>query len=73
MWLSSVPYGIPLLPQTLKCYVLSATLRAGSTYELRFDNARDVPVLAASVESEHPVEGRLVDKAFILERGCKWQ
>lgn len=73
MWLSSVPYGLPFLPQHLKCYVLSAMLLPGSTYELRFDAAKDVPVLASSVESKLDVEGQLVNKPFILERGCQWR
>ena len=73
LWLSNVPYGIPFLPQHLKCFVMHATLSAGATYELRFDADTQKPVLKHSAADEPDIEGRLVDEPFIFERGCKWQ
>lgn len=73
LWVSSAPYGLPLVPQHLKCFVLSTTLSAGSFYTLRFDVPAQVPVLAHATGVEPEVVGHLVDQPLILERGCKWK
>jgi hypothetical protein len=72
-WLSSAPYGLPLIPQYLRCYVMHVTLSAGSSYELRFDAKKDTPVLFHTETPEIEVHGQLVDKPLILERGCQWR
>jgi len=73
LWVSSAPYGLALVPQRIKCYVLEATLSAGSSYTLRFDVPAQVPVLARAASSEPEAAGSLVDEALILERTCKWR
>lgn len=74
-WLTSVPsviYPFPPLPQHLSCFVLGATLSAGSSYALRLDPEKDVPVLSHAVEAEPEIEGQLVDRPFLPARGCRW-
>lgn len=72
LWLTSAPYGQPLLPQRLKCYVLKASLKAGGRYRLAFDPDRQAPALEA-VGTGVQVLGILVDAPFIFERGCTWR
>jgi hypothetical protein len=73
LWVSSAPYGLPLTPQRLKCFVINAKLSAGSSYTLRINVPAQTPVLAHSTGSEPQVTGSLVDEPLILERGCKWR
>jgi hypothetical protein len=73
LWLSDTPYGIPIVPQRLKCYVMQTMLSAGADYELRFDPALQKPVLRHVANREPSVEGILVDEPLVLERGCKWR
>lgn len=73
LWVSSAPYGLPLVPQRIKCYVLTARLTAGSSYTLRFDVPAQVPVLVNAAGSKFEVQGTLVDEPLIMERGCKWR
>jgi hypothetical protein len=69
---SNVPYGFPLIPQRLKCYVIRATLLPGLVYSLRFDVTRQVPILAHLAGAEPDIEGVLVDEPLVFDRGCKW-
>lgn len=73
LWVSSAPYGLPLVPQRVKCYVLNVRLSAGSSYTLRFDVQTQVPVLAHQASSEPQVVGVLVDEPLVLERACRWR
>lgn len=72
LWVSSAPYGLPLVPQRIKCYVFNARLNAGSSYTLRFDSPSQVPILASTAGTEPEVVGTLVDEPLVIERGCKW-
>lgn len=72
LWVTSAPYGLPLVPQRLGCYVIDAEFSAGSSYLLRFDGARRAPVLTHSAGAAPEVAGLLVDEPFVLERGCNW-
>jgi hypothetical protein len=72
LWASSAPYGLPLVPQRLKCYVIRAGFVAGAVYTLRFDVHRQAPVLGSPTAPEPQVMGVLVDEPLISERGCKW-
>ena len=72
LWVSSAPYGLPLVPQHIQCFVLHARLSPGSSYTLRFDVAAQVPVLAHAANAEPDAVGSLVDEPLILERGCRW-
>lgn len=73
LWVSSAPYGLPLVPQRLKCYIINATLTAGALYLLRFDATRQTPVLSQPAGSESEATGILVDEPFIHERSCRWR
>ena len=72
LWVSSAPYGLPLVPQRIKCYTISAKLSAGASYSLRFESTKQTPVLSHSSGFEPEVSGVLVDEPFVHERGCKW-
>jgi len=61
LWVSSVPYGHPLLPQTVRCYVLEEDPDNEHVRMLR--EGSELP--AAS--------GQLVDKAPVFLRDCRWQ
>lgn len=71
LWLTSAPYGQPLLPQRLKCFVLKAELSAGA-YALAFDRDLEAPVLRAVATGERVV-GTLVDEPWVFERTCRWR
>ncbi len=73
LWVSSAPYGLPLVPQRIKCYVLNVRLSAGSSYTLRFDVPTQAPVLAHAASSEPEAVGALVDEPLVLERACRWR
>jgi len=72
LWLSSAPYGQPLLPQRLKCYVLTASFKAEGKYRIAFDPDRQAPVLEA-IGTGVQVLGVLVDSPFVFERECTWR
>lgn len=73
LWLSQLPHPIPFVPQSIDCHVLRATLTDGSSYVLRLDRTRGLPVLSSLDETEPEVVGALVDRAFLPERGCRWR
>mgnify|MGYP007060373240 FL=1 len=73
LWLSSAPYGLPFVPQRLKCFVLTVSLLAGSSYTLRSDDGNQAPILTNEAGGQPDVAGMLVDEPLVLERGCKWQ
>lgn len=73
LWVSSTPYGLPFIPQRLRCYVMQVTLSPGADYDLRFDRASQKPVLSHAASSEPAVEGVLVDEPLVTERACRWQ
>ena len=70
LWVSSAPYGLPLVPQRIKCFIINATLSASAEYHLAFDASKGVPILSSESTS---VEGALVDQPLVIERGCKWR
>jgi hypothetical protein len=72
LWLSAAPYGLPFLPQRLRCYVLRASFAAGGIYKLALDPDRQAPLLVG-IDPELQVVGELVDEPLVLERGCKWR
>ncbi|QKS27515.1 MAG: hypothetical protein HT579_00155 [Candidatus Accumulibacter similis] len=73
LWLSSAPYGLPFVPQRRKCFVLTVSLLAGSSYTLRSDDGNQAPILTNEAGGQPDVAGMLVDEPLVLERGCKWQ
>ena len=45
LWASSVPYGLPLIPQFLRCYAIDVWLEPGSLYILRHDAPGSIVIL----------------------------
>jgi hypothetical protein len=73
LWVSEVPAGIPFLPQHINCFVMKLTLDAGSSYHLEQDPRSKLPTIRREGTPHLEAVGVLVDRAFLLERGCKWQ
>jgi hypothetical protein len=73
LWLSELPYGIPFLPQHINCFVIQVTLAAGSGYDLRLDPKTKLPLLFRTGATEPEAMGEIVDRPFLLERGCQWR
>lgn len=71
LWLSDVPFGLPLLPQRMHCYVMKTTLVAGTRYTLVQDSRMQAPVLDDPRGGPRAV-GTLVDAPSIMERSCRW-
>lgn len=72
LWVSSVPYGHPFLPQRIRCYVIEATLDAGVRYVLKDDPANEWVLLTRHGGGEAVAAGRLVDAPLVTESGCRW-
>jgi len=73
LWLSEVPAGIPFIPQHINCFTMLVTLVAGEIYDLELGSPEMVPTLRESESAEEVAVGVLVDRAFLMERGCRWQ
>jgi hypothetical protein len=72
-WLSELPYGMPILPQHINCFVMQVSLVAGAGYALRLDPGRKLPVLSRTGAAEPDAVGQVVDRPLLLERGCQWR
>lgn len=72
LWLVDNPYGMPLLPSRLRCYVLTADLAGGERYTLALAAGGRGPVLADRDRTVRG-EGVLVDTPWVMERGCRWR
>lgn len=73
LWASSVPAGIPLIVQSIRCYAIEVVLAPGSRYTLREDPGRDLAVALGPGSTEPLAIGRLVDKPLVIERNCRWR
>lgn len=73
LWISTVPYGHPLIPQFIRCYVMDVSLEPGSSYVLRYEPARELALLLRPDDSEPRATGQLVDRPLMLARDCRWQ
>ena len=73
LWVSSAPYGHPLLPQFIRCYAIDVSLDPGAQYILRYDHANEQALLLRHGGTQAEATGRLVDKPLMLERNCRWQ
>ena len=72
LWASSVPYGLPLLPQSMRCYAIDVQLEAGAEYVLRHDADRRHALVVRRGAAAPEAIGRLVDEPSIMERSCRW-
>lgn len=73
LWASSVPWGLPLLPQTMRCYAIDVQLEAGTEYVLRHDADRRNALVVRRGATVPEATGRLVDEPWIMERSCRWE
>lgn len=72
LWLSSIPYGHPLLPQSIRCFTMDVTLEPGIHYIMRYEAANGKAVLLRWDTNDPVAHGQLVDKPWVFERGCRW-
>lgn len=73
LWVSSVPYGHPLLPQFIRCYAMDVSLEPGSHHVLQYEPTHEEALLRRQGGTQAVATGRLVDKPLMLERNCRWQ
>jgi hypothetical protein len=73
LWVSNVPYGLPLIPQRRRCYAMDVFLEPGSHYILREDPTDELVLLLPQGGSKPVASGRLVDNPLIFERDCRWK
>ena len=72
LWLMSMPYGHPLVPQKIRCYVIEATLEAGTRYRLE-EGAGKQAFLSRDDTGVRVALGRLVDERWVFSGSCRWQ
>lgn len=73
LWASSVPWGLPLWPQSMRCYAIDVQLEAGTEYVLRHDADRRNALVVRRGATVPEATGRLVDEPWIMERSCRWE
>lgn len=73
LWVSSVPYGHPRLPQTVRCYVLRAHFERGARYVLEEDPDNERVRMRHEGSDLPAASGQRVDKAPVFLRDCRWQ
>lgn len=72
LWVSSVPYGHPLIPQFIRCYTIDVTLEPANCYILLYDAANEQALLLRQGTREPVAYGHLADKPLVFERSCRW-
>jgi hypothetical protein len=72
LWVSSVPYGHPFIPQFIRCYTIDVTLEAAKRYILRYDATSEKALLLHQGDKEPLSYGCLVDKPLVFQRSCRW-
>jgi hypothetical protein len=72
LWLTSMPFGHPLLPQRIRCYVIDASLEAGVGYVLREDPASKQAQVVRYDTGETVALGHPADQPPVQMRGCQW-
>jgi hypothetical protein len=73
LWVSSIPYGQPLIPQYLRCYVIDVTFEHNTRYILEEHQDHEQAVVLHENTKQEIAVGRLVDKAPVFQRNCRWQ
>jgi hypothetical protein len=73
LWLMSAPYGLPLIPQRIRCYVIDAELEGGARYRLEEDMDQKLARVLRADTGERIASGQLVDEPWIFSRNCRWQ
>src|SRR3569623_1422067 len=73
LWVSSVPYGHPLLHQTVRCYVLIAHFERGARYVLEEDPDNEHVRMLREGSAVPGASSQEVDKAPVFLRDCRWK
>lgn len=72
-WVMNLPYGHPLIPQKMRCYVIEAELAQGALYRLKEDIDMKRALLVRNDTGEKVAIGRVVDEPWVFLRSCRWQ
>ena len=72
LWLKSMPYGHPLLPQRIRCYVIEVELLGGMRYRVQEDPDQTQALLLRTDTGEQLASGPLVDAPWVFSRPCRW-
>ena len=72
LWLKSMPYGHPLLPQRIRCYVIDVELLGGMRYRVQEDPGHTQALLLRTDTGEQLASGPLVDAPWMFSRQCRW-
>jgi hypothetical protein len=73
LWLKSMPFGHPFLPQRVRCYRMQADFEPGTRYLLREEADAKRALLSQEETGETVSTGELVDEPWVFSRECKWQ
>ena len=72
LWLKSMPYGYPPIPQHIRCYVIEVKLAGGVRYRLQEDPGQRRALLLRADTGEQVAGGPLVDEPWAFSRDCRW-
>ena len=72
-WGMNAPYGHPLVPQRIRCYIIQAEVAQGTRYRLKEDVRLKKPLLLRDDTGETVSIGQLVDEPWVFLRSCRWQ
>ena len=73
LWVMSMPYGHPLIPQRIRCYVIDMELVEGVRYRLEDDPDEKRALVLRDDTGERVALGRMVDEAWVFQRSCRWE
>lgn len=73
LWVTSLPYGHPLIPQKIRCYEIEAELAAGTRYRLEEDSGGKEARVLRDDTGERVASGGLVDEHWVFSGSCRWQ
>jgi len=72
LWLKSMPYGHPFVPQRVRCYVIDAEFAGGMRYLLEEDTREASARLLRDDTGEPVASGRMIDETWVFSGSCSW-
>ena len=72
LWVKSMPYGYPPIPQRIRCYVIEVELVGGMRYRLMEELSPKRALLLRADTGEQVASGLLVDEPWVFSRTCRW-
>jgi len=72
LWVKSMPYGYPPIPQRIRCYVIEVELVGGMRYRLMEELSPKRALLLRADTGEQVASGPLVDEPWVFSRTCRW-